>query len=244
MRVALFGAEADRLRPEMGRYPKLELTDSRPEVVVCYGGDGTLLSAELAWPGVPKVPIRNSRRGHRCIAHPPEAVIERLAQDRLFRSRYTKLECAVRHADDAEPMCSLAAMNEFNVHMGHINSAVRFRLWMNDEPYLAGAEIIGDGFLISTPFGSTAYFNQITRGVFHTGIGLALKSTTQHTSHVITPEDTVFRFLVTRGPAVLAFDNSPEYFDLEAGDELQVRRHDHPAVLLTWEPMPHQNDAF
>ncbi len=244
MKTALFGAEAERLRPELQKYPAFELVDSQPEMVVCYGGDGTLLAAELRWPGIPKVPIRNSRRGHRCIPHPPEAVIKRLAEGALVRAEYIKLECAVRHGDDEEPFCYISAMNEVNVHMGRINSAVRFKFWLNGKPYDAGTEIIGDGFVISTPFGSTAYFNQITRGVFYQGIGLALKSTTHHTSHLIAPESTVFRVLITRGPAVLAFDSSEEYFALRKGDELTVRHDPRPATLYVWEPLPYQTDEF
>ena len=76
------------------------------------------------------------------------------------------------------------------------------------------------------------------------GIGLALKSTTHYTSHVIAPETTVFRVLITRGPAVLAFDSSPEYFNLRRDDELTVRRDPQPATLLLWETLPYQTDEF
>jgi NAD+ kinase len=213
-------------------------------VVVCYGGDGTLLSAERRWPGVPKVPIRNSRRGHRCIAHPPDAVIERLVEDRLVRMEFVKLECALRFNGTDKAPCVLAAMNEFNVHMGHINAAVRFKLWLDDEAYAEGREILGDGLVVSTPFGSTAYFTQITRGVFHAGLGLAFKNTTELTSHVIVPDHVAIRVLITRGPAMLAFDNSSEYIDLGEGDRLELRKHPRSAIILTWEQLSHPTDAF
>lgn len=244
MKAMLFGAAANDLSEEVERHPELELVTSQPEVVICYGGDGTLLSAELEWPGVPKVPIKNSRRGIRCISRPPRAVIERLAQGRLVRTEYMKLECALQHHDHPEPLCLLTAMNEFNVHMGNVNSAVRFRMWINDDPYNNGQETIGDGFVISTPFGSTAYFNHLTRGVFYTGMGIAMKAPAEQTTHVIVPETSVVRVRITRGPAVLAFDNSPEYFDLEEGDVMTVRRHGRPAVVMTWQAMTHPSDRF
>lgn len=244
MKILLFGAEAERLRPELEKYDVFELVETHPELVVCYGGDGTLLAAELRWPGIPKVPIRNSRRGHRCIPHSPEAVIQRLAEGALTRMEFIKLDCAVRHGTDKDPFCYISAMNEVNVHMGRINSAVRFKLWLDDRPFDSDTEIIGDGFVISTPFGSTAYFNQITRGVFHDGIGVAIKATSHYTSHVIVPDSTVFRVLITRGPAVLAFDSAEEYFSLRKGDELTVRRGTHPAILYVWEPLPYQTDEF
>ena len=244
LKLALFGANARRLEPEIEKHAGLHLTSGTPDVVICFGGDGTLLAAELQWPGIPKLPIRDSRRGLRCIPHPAPQVIDRLASGRLVRTQFMKLECAIGRSGSSDPMCSVIAMNEVNVHMGHINSAVRFKLWLDGEPYQNGTEILGDGFLVSTPFGSTAYFNQLTRGLFHAGLGFAFKSTSEHTSHVVVPEEVEARILITRGPAVLAFDNSLEYFDLQADDELVIRKHPAPATVLTWDPISHPWDAF
>ena len=244
MNVLLFGAEADELRRDVAPHASLHVVEEAPDVVVCYGGDGTLLSAERQWPGVPKAPIRNSRRGNRCMPHPPADVLARLAEDALVRTEYMKLACAIHHAGRPDPPVSLTAMNEFNGHMGRINAAVRFTLWIDDEPYGGGREILGDGFVVSTPFGSTAYFSQITRGVFHAGIGVAFQNTSEHTNHLVLPEDAVVRLAITRGPATLAWDNAPDYVPLEEGHELVVRKHPEPAVLLTSHAMSHPSDDF
>jgi len=244
MKVVLFGANSDDLKEEVVKYPDLVPVSADPDTVICYGGDGTLLTAEHEWPCVPTVPIRNSRRGNRFIAHPAAEVIERLATDALVRTEYLKIECTLRRAGDVEPDTPLMAMNEFNLHMARINSAVRFRMWLDDEPYNDGQEILGDGFVISTPFGSTAYFNHITRGSFHSGIGIALKSTSEHTNHVIVSDNVVFRIAITRGPATLAYDNSTEFVEIEEGDEIVVRKHPRPAVIMTWERMKYPSDAF
>ncbi len=244
MKTLLFGAEADVLRVQFEQYPAFKLVDIDPELVVCYGGDGTLLNAELRWPGVPKVPIRNSRRGHRCIPHPPDKVIERLANHTLTRHEFVKIECRVLLDADKSPVHFLTAMNEFNVHMGNINSAVRLKVWVDDEAFAGGDEIIGDGVVVSTPFGSTAYFNQITRGIFYAGFGIAFKNTTELTSHLVVPDTVTIRVLITRGPAMLAYDNCPDYIKLDEGDMLTMVKHATPATLLTWEPMSHPTDAF
>jgi len=244
MRVVLRGPEAESIRDEVRRHANLEIVTENPDAVICYGGDGTLLTAELEWPSIPKVPIKHSQRGIRCIAHPVAEVIARLAEGKLIPAEYMRLECVLRSEHAKEPAKTLVAMNEFSVHMARINSAVRFKLWFGDEPYNAAREILGDGFVVSTPFGSTAYFNHITRGFFHSGIGIAFKSTTEHTNHVVVEEETRVRILITRGPAILAFDNSHEYFDIRTGDELSIRRHAKPAVILTWSEMTHPSDAF
>ncbi|HRI86817.1 MAG TPA: hypothetical protein PK869_01060 [Candidatus Hydrogenedentes bacterium] len=244
MRAILYGAEVDAIRPHVERHAEIEIVDSAPDVVVCYGGDGTLLSSELKWPGIPKVPIRNSRRGNRCIPHPAAQVIERLINGKLTRTEFVKIGCAVYGASSEVASHEFTAMNEFNVHMGHINLAVRFKIWLDNEPYDNGSEIIGDGFVVSTPFGSTAYFNQITRGVFHAGLGLAFKNITELTSHVIVPDTTVVRAVITRGPGVLAYDNAPDYIELKQGDRLEIRKHATPATVLTWATVARPTDAF
>jgi NAD+ kinase len=246
LRVALFGNEVEALNPHFARFCNLEIVEADPDVVVSYGGDGTLLAAELRWPGRPKVPILNSRLGHRCIPHPAGDVVAALAAGRLVSSEYTKLECLINHPEPGcvEPDFTLSCLNEINVDMGRINSAVRFRLWLDEEPFDNGAEIIGDGFIACTPFGSTAYFNAITRGLFQKGIGIAFKSVSHQTNHLVVSEDVTVRFVITRGPALLAFDSSMDYVSLLENDELIVRRHPQSAVILTCEPVKHLHEPF
>lgn len=244
IRTQLYGGEALDLERAVRACPALQLVDESPDVIVCFGGDGTLLTAERQWPGIPKVPIRNSRRGIRCIGRPPQEVFQRLAEGSLHRNEYTKLSCRITYGNHGRATETLTAMNEFNVHMGHVNSAVRFNITFDDEPYDIGRELLGDGFVVCTPFGSTAYFKQITRGILYTGLGIGFKFPSDQLNHIVVPDSTVIHARITRGPAVLAFDNAPEYLDLSEGDELQIHRHAEPAVILTWDAMRFQSDSF
>jgi len=244
-RVALFGEQSEKLTPLLQRHPNLELTQSKPDVVICYGGDGTLLAAELEWPGVPKAPILNSRRGHRCIPHPPEEVLKALAQNDLVQNAYMKLECTVSTDEERDnPDFQLTCLNEINVHMGRINSAVRFKLWINGKPFENGVEIVSDGFVVCTAFGSTAYFKAITKGIFIQGMGIAFKATTYPVNHLVLPQDAEVVFQITRGPAALAFDNSTEYVALERNDRLYIRRHAQSAIIMTCEPVTKLDEPF
>jgi len=241
-RVLLFGKSAHHLEDLVKAEDRLELVSSNPDVVVSYGGDGTLLGAEGLWPGLPKAPILNSHRGHRCNAHPPAEVIRGLAEGTLARNVYTKLACKLPERFGEGP--PLEALNEVTVHMGHINSAVRWRMFLNDEPYEEGDELLGDGFLVCTPFGSTAYYNKLTRGIFSKGLGIAFKATTEHTNHLVLPADTVVRFEITRGPAVLAYDSAQQYYDLNEGDQLEIQRHERGAIILTCGPLRKLDEPF
>ena len=242
--LTLFGSQADSLLATVKKHEGLVLVDKDPDVVVCYGGDGTLLAAELKWPGVPKVPVLNSRRGHRCIPHPAHEVLHGLATGQLVSNRYMKIEGEILRDGVRLYPNQLVALNEFNVHMGLINSAVRFQLWLNGDPYDDGMELLGDGFVVCTPFGSTAYYAQITRGIFTKGIGIAFKSTNAHVDHLVVPEDTECRIQITRGPAVLAFDSADEYVQLEEGDELIARKHPKGTTILTCGPVKRLDQPF
>lgn len=243
-RVLLFGAQAHRLERLVAGHEQLVLVDEEPDVVVSYGGDGTLLAAEWSFPGLPKVPILNSKRGHRCIPHPADEVIGALAADALTSNTYTKLLCQVFKGGAAQPSQAITALNEVNVHMGRINSAVRFQLWLDGEAYEDGLEILGDGFIICTPFGSSAYFTKITRGAFVQGIGIAFKATSEPTDHIVLTEDSETRVRITRGPAVLGFDSATEYIAMDSGDEIVVSRHEQGATILTCDPVKRLDEPF
>jgi NAD+ kinase len=239
MKTLLHGKQADTIKGLIAEHPAFELVETDPAIVVCYGGDGTLLTAEQRWPGVPKVPILNSSRGNRCIARPPEEVLDRLSAGDLARTEFTKLECRVEYDSVEQENQTVVAMNEVNVHMGNINSAVRVQVWLGDEPYNGGNEILGDGMVVSTPFGSTAYYNKITRSEFYTGLGIAFNNTGEHTSHVVVPDNLTIRVRLNRGPAVLSFDNSHDYIRVEQNDMLIIRKHVQLATIYTWAPVTH-----
>ncbi len=242
--VLLFGPQAYTLEADISGHGNLRITSEDPDVVVCYGGDGTLLAAELKWPGIPKVPILNSAVGHRCIRHPVSDIITHLAEGTLVSNRYAKLECAIHRSDAAEPERILTPLNEINVNKERMNSAVRYRLWTNGQPYDEGKEILGDGFIVCTPFGSTAYFSKITRGIFTDGIGIAFKACNKRVNHLVMPSDSVFRVRITRGPALLAYDSAEEFTPIGEGDELAVRENADGANILTCGPVRRLNDPF
>lgn len=245
LRIALFGKEAATLLPLLERESTLEVVEADPDLVVCYGGDGTLLAAELEWPGLPKVPILNSKRGNRCIQRRPDEVIGALAERDLVETQYTKLQCRLfTEGNLKEPAHTLTCLNEINVHMGRINSAVRFQLSINTIPFEEGVEIVSDGFVVCTAFGSNAYFKAITKGIFTEGIGVAFKATTHPVNHIVLPESSRFCFEITRGPATLAYDNSHEYIDLEEGDRILVCRHPDSAAILTCDPVTKLDEPF
>lgn len=222
MKVALAGRDASTLIPlihGMG----LELNESDPDVVISYGGDGTLLGAEYQWPGIPKLALRHERACIKCKDHQDGAVLQHLARNKLSRIVLTKLAGVAKGQ-------RLLALNDVTLNRTSPVAGVRYRVWINDQPYLD--EIVGDGVVVSTIFGSTAYYRSITRSFFRVGIGVAFNNSTEQIDHLVLQETDRLRLAVTRGPARLCADNTPTSILLEEGDEAAIEKADETTSLL------------
>ena len=79
MKVVISGlAKNDLAQYIRKHYAKdIQIVKSKPEFVLCYGGDGTLLFAERHYPTVPKVMIRHSRVCHHCARLAKETILSR-----------------------------------------------------------------------------------------------------------------------------------------------------------------------
>jgi NAD+ kinase len=95
-----------------------------------------------------------------------------------------------------------------------------------------GKEIIGDGVIISTPFGSTGYYRSITDGIFEVGIGVAFNNSTEQVDHMVLREDSEVEIRIMRGPAVAYADNNEQEISLKAGDKIVIRKSDEVARII------------
>lgn len=201
--------------------------EERPRVVLCYGGDGTLLHAERRYPRVAKVAVRLSERCNTCHTEYLDHALEAVARRRCREERLMRLEATARTKKGSE---RLVGINDVNVRNKRPTSAIRFSLLADKR--LLYERVIGDGIVVATPFGSTAYYRSITKESFENGLGVALNNTTGDEVHVRADEDVVFTLRVTRGPAEVAVDNQRMRLTLEAGDRLTVKRRKGDSVLL------------
>jgi NAD+ kinase len=126
---------------------------------------------------------------------------------------------------------SQVGLNDVIVHNARPTSSLRCRVFVDDQEF--GHEMVGDGVVVATPFGSTAYYRSITRGIFQLGIGLAFNNSIEQVDHLVLAEEAQIRVRITRGPAVVVADNHPELIALEEEDEVIVRKDDEAAVILT-----------
>lgn len=222
MKIALEGKNLHDIRSLLEAENFEIVKDGSPELVVAYGGDGALLGAERKYPGIPKLPIRDSRTAPHCKKHSPEKQIASFLDGSISKSELIKVSGCCND-------CKLLAINDIFIHNLDPVSAVRYRVWINDELY--ANEIVGDGVGIATVHGSTAYYRSITHSIFRIGIGLAFSNSTEVVNHLVLPEDSIIRIKITRGPAMLVADNAPERLELTENDEIILQKAQEKAVV-------------
>ena len=202
--------------------------EKKPDVVVTYGGDGTLLHAERVYPGVPKLPIRGGVSVcHHCHDHPLRHALDSLKR-RLFKKiGADKLE--IRATSGKKKVASIS-LNDCIVRNAHLGSAIRYDVLVDGT--VVAANVIGDGVVVSTAYGSTAYFQSITKRSFSKGVGVAFNNTTRLCKHLVLPASSVVTVRLTRGPAEVAADNLQLPVVLNAGDTVTARLSSRKSAIL------------
>jgi len=192
-----------------------EIVEKNPDFVISHGGDGTLMRAEHKFPGVPKILLCDSKICKKCSPFSNEEILKRVKNGKYIIEQSWKLEAQAKNR-------KLMGMNDIIVHNRDARHAIRYRLWNNDKEI--GKEIIGDGVVIATPFGSTAYYRSITDSFFETGIGIAFNNSTEQSDHMVVKEDSKIKIKITRGPALVYADNQEEFIELEKDDEVIIKK--------------------
>lgn len=194
----------------------LELVHDAAEAdfVISHCGDGSLLGADRAYPHLPKLAIRRNGDYQKCPDHQDEDVFRRVRAGRQRVTHLPRLHAEIRgHV--------IYAINDIVFHNENPASAIRYVTYIDGTDY--AGEIVGDGVVVATPFGSSAYYRSITCSVFRLGIGLAFNNSTEKTNHLVLRESSTIEILVTRGPGVLLADNSTEPIPVASGDRIKIR---------------------
>ena len=190
-----------------------------PQVVLCHGGDGTLLRADREWRDAPKLPVRLASRARLCPDHQLPARLAALAAGRLREEELTRLALCVGTR-------RWLALNDVVLRNDSPATAVRVRLSGVE------GEICGDGLVFATPFGSSGYYRSITREMVPDGFGVAFNNSTEERAPLRRGADATVEVEVTRGPAVLAVDNDLRSLPMRDGHRFQVTLAPERAVVL------------
>ncbi len=236
--VVLNEESAGRLgHPELG-IPEGELAE-RAEVLVVFGGDGTILRAarQAAPRGVPILGVNLGGFGFLAEVNDLE-VGEALA--RLLEGEYGLDERMMLRAQvvrDGRPAREFLALNDIVVTKSGYARLLRLRTEVNGEHL---ATHLADGLIVATPTGSTAYSLSAGGPIVHPAVDvIVLTPICAHTLNaravVVSGSDTITIRVRPLGtppsPPVLTVDGQ-EGVPLEADDEVRVERSPHRTRLI------------
>lgn len=222
IKVLTLGRDLEIIR-KLLEQEAIKVVEKAPDVIITHGGDGYLLNAERLYPNVPKLPIRHKSICKTCIDHDTTHAIRALARGTISKSTVYKLETTINQK-------TFYALNEFSLHHVKPNQAIRFSVQINDEEPIG--EVIGDGVIIATPFGSHAYYRSITNSTFRLGIGIAFNNTTEPIDHFVVRESDQITITVLRGPAYFLADNDSSLPPMETGSIFVINQSKATATLL------------
>jgi NAD+ kinase len=226
--LVVFRRDASKVR-EVLAAEGFELVEENPDFVVCYGGDGTVLFSERKFPEVPKLIIKTSRvcRMYDYVLDDLRELLSKIKAGEYRIHSEMKLETQAKGE-------RLVGLNEIQVHLKLPIYAVRFSLFADGKEY---NELIGDGVIVATPFGSTGYYKATGGKSFKNGIGVSFNNlhNTNAKSFVV-PESSVVKLAISRGPAWLLADNNEKFVELDAGDSVTVRKSGSVANFIYFPP--------
>lgn len=194
-----------------------EITEENPDFVISYGGDGTILYSERLFPSVPKLAIKTTVICRKCdyTENGLESVLKKIQKKKYKIEEHMKLD-AVHNKN------RLIALNEIQIRNKLPIRAMRFSISFNNRNI---GNIVADGVIVSTPFGSTAYYKAAGGKPFEKGIGICINNPSiDIEKNFIIPEDKEVKIKVNRDTAYLATDNDERMIELNEGDEILIRK--------------------
>jgi len=198
-----------------------------PDLVISLGGDGTFLRAERKFPGMPKLLVRDSKICEKCdIDSFEDEVLKKIKNGKYKIKESIKLEAKLNN----EKIRNFYAMNEFSIRNRYQTNAIRFLVEVNKRSI--AEEIIGDGIVVSAPFGSTGYFNSITGQKFKKGIGIGFNNPTKKLKNLVISENSKVRIRLVRGVANLSCDNDPKIYRVKRNDVIEIWKSSRKAKIV------------
>jgi len=203
------------------------IDNNKPDFVITYGGDGTVLYSERKYPGIPKITIRAGSVGFKCAysIEELEDVLIKIDNGEYKIKEEMKLETTYQGR-------KYLSLNEVQLHNSSPIKAVRFSVYIEDE--ILFENVIGDGVVIATAFGSSAYYSSIGGEKFDKGIGIALNNPYNiKEKPVVIDEgfDYNINIKILRDDGLLLFDNDNNMIKIDkqlklskGGDNIVVKR--------------------
>jgi NAD+ kinase len=218
-------ATADRL--ELG---------GRCDLIVVVGGDGSLLSVgrDLAHTGVPVLGVNRGGLGFLADIAPDqiETKINEVLDGSYSTEDHFLLDARVMRA--GKEVARSPALNDVVIHLSGKSRMMEFSLWVDDEFVY---DQRSDGLIVASPTGSTAYALSAGGPIMHPSLdAIVIVPMFPHTltsRPLVVPGHSELRVVVGASDeqASVGCDSQVD-FELDAGDEVRIRKLSAPFKLL------------
>lgn len=222
MNLLIYGHKNDEI-VELVKKAGLKIVTENPDMVAVVGGDGTFMKSEKDFPEIPKFILKKSKTsklGHDFL---PEDLLKKIVENKYKIDDEVKIEAIF----DGK---KIVGLNEIVVHNIDPRRAIRYEIFINGKKI--GNEIIGDGVVVSTSYGSTGYYRSITDSFFEVGIGVAFNNSTEQSDHMVLKENSEIIVKITRGKAIAYADNNDEEIIIDDDDEILIKKHKNKAKIV------------
>lgn len=227
MKVAVAGLPRRLIEKTLPDYG-FKVDRKNPDIVISVGGDGTALYAERIYPGIPKMMVKHSKICEKCSLDSDDLSKALVA---LKEKKYKIIEeIKVEGVINNNPGQKLIGLNEISIHHRIPTKAIRLQIKINGK--IIDDEMIGDGIVIATPYGSTAYFYSITRKKFSKGLGLGFNNPKEIMKPIFLNENSVVEAEVVRGYGLVTADNDDRMIPIRKGDVLKVYKSKQKAKII------------
>lgn len=192
-----------------------EIVHKNPDLVIANGGDGTILYSERLYPGIPKVAVKTSKVCRKCDYTPQhfDILLHRIANKKYKIIEMAKVEARFKGK-------RLVALNEIQVRHKNPTVAIRFSVSLNGKKI---ENIIGDGVIVATPFGSTAYYKSAGGKAFKRGMGIVFNNMySDGERSFVLPDKAKIRVRVDREDAFLIRDNDNKFYTVKSGEQVTI----------------------
>ncbi len=232
MKIAVVGKikkEVNNLKKQV-KMEGYKIDEKNPEIVISFGGDGSFLIAERMFPSVPKLLIGNKSPCNLCKEHSGDdlkKLLTKIKEKKYKIKTYNKIEARIKRHNE---FIKKTAANDIVIRNREPYHALRFSFYINNKKI--NGELIGDGIIVSTIFGSTGYFESITGKSFKKGFGVGFNNLIKKINPLMLKDEDVIKLKVIRNSAVVSSDNDPLIISIDKNDFVQIKKSKEKVSLI------------